>query len=50
MVDKKDLLLINGYSGIGDRICDIVGPYIIAKYLGYKLNVLLNPVNGNKHE
>lgn len=50
MADNKDILLINGYSGIGDRICDIVGPYIIAKYLGYKLNVLLNPVNGNKHE
>ena len=49
MCDNKDLLLVNGYSGIGDRICDIVGPYIIAKYLGYKLNVLLNPVNSCRH-
>jgi hypothetical protein len=49
MSDNKNLLLINGYSGIGDRICDIVGPYILAKYLGYKLNILLNPVNGHKH-
>jgi len=50
MSDNNDLLLINGYSGIGDRICDIVGPYIIAKYLGYKLNILFNPIIGNKHE
>ena len=48
MADNKDLLLINGYSGLGDRICDIVGSYIIAKYLGYKLNVLFNPVIGTK--
>lgn len=50
MADNKDLLLINGYSGLGDRLCDIIGSYIIAKYLGYKLNVLFNPANSNKHE
>jgi hypothetical protein len=50
MSDNKDILLINGYSGIGDRICDIIGSYIIAKYLGYKLNIIFNPVNGSKQE
>jgi hypothetical protein len=50
MSDNKDLLLITGYSGIGDRLCDIIGSYIIAKHLGYKLNVIFNPVNGIKHD
>ena len=50
MSDNKDLLLIIDYSGLGDRLCDIIGSYIIAKYLGYKLNIIFNPVNGSKQE
>jgi hypothetical protein len=49
MSDNKDLLQILSYGGIGDRLCDIIGSYIISKYLGLKLNVLFNPVIGIKH-
>ena len=49
MSDNKNLLSIIGYSGLGDRLCDIIGSYIIAKYLGYKLNIIFNPVIGLKH-
>lgn len=51
MSDNKDLVLIIGYySGLGDRLCDIIGSYIISKYLGYKLNVSFNPIIGTKHD
>ena len=48
--NNKDLLQILSYGGIGDRLCDIIGSYIISKYLGLKLNVLFNPVIGTKHD
>jgi hypothetical protein len=47
---EKNLIQILSYGGVGDRLCDIIGSYIISKYLGYKLNVLFNPVNGTKHD
>ena len=49
MDDNKNLLQILSYGGLGDRLCDIIGSYIISKYLGLKLNVLFNPVIGTKH-
>ena len=50
MDDNKNLLQILSYGGVGDRLCDIIGSYIISKYLGLKLNVLFNPVIGVKHD
>lgn len=50
MNDNKNLLQILSYGGLGDRLCDIIGSYIISKYLGLKLNVLFNPVIGIKHD
>ena len=50
MDDNKNLLQILSYGGLGDRLCDIIGSYIISKYLGLKLNVLFNPVIGIKHD
>ena len=47
---EKNLIQILSYGGVGDRLCDIIGSYIISKYLGYKLNVLFNPVIGTKHD
>jgi hypothetical protein len=49
-MDNNNLIQILSYGGVGDRLCDIIGSYIISKYLGYKLNVLFNPVNGTKHD
>jgi hypothetical protein len=46
----NNLIQILSYGGVGDRLCDIIGSYIISKYLGYKLNVLFNPVVGTKHD
>ena len=50
MDDNKDLLQILSYNGLGDRLCDIIGSYIISKYLGLKLNIFFNPVIGIKHD
>ena len=49
-MSDNNLLQIISYGGIGDRLCDIICSYIISKYLGYKLNVLFNPVIGIKHD
>ena len=48
--NDKNLIQILSYGGVGDRLCDIIGSYIISKYLGLKLNVLFNPVIGTKHD
>ena len=50
MDDNKNLLQILSYNGLGDRLCDIIGSYIISKYLGLKLNIFFNPVIGIKHD
>ena len=50
MDDNKNLLQMVSYEGVGDRLYDIIGSYIISKYLGLKINVLFNPVIGVNHD